>query len=859
LEHSLLLLALVYGILIFLLSTMAPSTVSYEAFAPRSAEQIIRLQRLQVLTAGPIGLVNDESKEEGKKSWTLGDAMTIGMDNGITTTSNNDDDTISGGEMVRDVMSKTYATSNQLTTLLKHSTSLRLALRASINICEDISNRHAELLRHSGELSASADRLQVEETQLKQHAKEIGLPLQHYDAVDRIGILVGVLFRGRQTVVRGLAKVKVDHDEYPEVLNEIDEAVDFFGNECGGRVALEEAQRRVSGGRGSESNMLSGSMEYYRRALALQEAALFLIQEAVVNRISQTSTDISYALNLHKQRVVAADKLEASLIYTRFHGISARSNRLIQLIAPKKGDAYFNLLALCRTTYCSHREKLLKLTIRAHMDKLKDQHGLVGMTRIASVFLIRLCTIETQLYLDFFGNANTSANPTLSNKRRESNASNSSLLLSDEDVAVAANNAEFQNYLNVLCGGLHRTVRRGLVTVHDLDTLCQIVSVLREERGQASSSSITMSAARAIAYVIEDAQERLIFCANSSLQKEVIRFRPTPADLDYPNKLAKSGSSITDADSKENYNDIDDPVQRQLQIYESWFPPMRSVLRILSKIFRVVEPRVFEDIARDSVQACTRCLKDAASVILQKSGMMHADLFLVKHLLILREQLSPFDIELRSVERQLDFSDAGKAVSRFLANRNRRLFSMSTENALVTLLREGVSVQVQDVDSKRDLEDALRSACNDFIEHTSQSIARDILLLDQQCKVAVAAADVSSNSIGTLLQDKPFWNGESLHAMLLKTQESLPEQLNNTIQEMVLYLDNVATQSILLKPVIRKIIRALEDQRKHVQKTSIESNGWNAFLHTEVLTLMTNIENTIKQAAKTSTTTATTK
>lgn len=561
-----------------------PGTVSYEAFAPRTADQISRLQRIQDLTAGPIGRVDIG---EEKDDWKISDALTppCTLDDGISSS-----DHVHPG-LVHETLQKTYHTSDHLSGVLKHSTSLRLALRASINICEDISNRHAELLRHSGELSAAADRLQAEEAQLAQHAKEIGLPLKHYDAVDRIGILVGVLFRGK-TTVRGLAKVKVDHEEYPEILDDIDEAVEYFGRECGGRDALQAVERR------SEA-ILSGSMEYYRRSLALQEAALFLVQEAVVDRISQTSVDIASALNL-KQNPVAADKLEASLIYTRFHGIAARSNRLIGLMKKRKGDAYHDLLQLCRSTYCSARENLLKSTVRAHMDSLKDQHGLVGMTRIASVFLIRLCTIETQLYLDFVGDA------------------------SQDD----ANNAEFQSFLNTLCQALHRTVRRGLVSVHDLDTLCQIVSVLREERGQASSSPVTMAAARSIATVIEDAQERLIFCANSALQKEVVRFRATPSDLDYPAKLQDKTPSTTSEDN--------DAVQKQLQVYEAWFPPMRSVLRILSKIFRVVEARVFEDIARESVHECTRCLKEGASFILQKSGVVHADLFLVKHLLVSR-------------------------------------------------------------------------------------------------------------------------------------------------------------------------------------------------------------------------------
>ena len=154
--------------------------------------------------------------------------------------------------------------------------------------------------------------------------------------------------------------------------------------------------------------------------------------------------------------------------------------------------------------------------------------------------------------------------------------------------------------------------------------------------------------------VIQDAQERLIYCANSTMHKEVTRFKPAPADLNYPGKLLgekpkpaiiidddddkKTSANTADPDSNNAETKpsslVEDAVAAQLKVYESWFPPMRSVLRVLSKIFRVVEPRVFEDIALQSVQACTKSLKDSSIHIRNKSGQIHADLFLVKHLLV---------------------------------------------------------------------------------------------------------------------------------------------------------------------------------------------------------------------------------
>eukprot|EP00571_Detonula_confervacea_P012055 CAMPEP_0172306858 /NCGR_PEP_ID=MMETSP1058-20130122/7838_1 /TAXON_ID=83371 /ORGANISM="Detonula confervacea, Strain CCMP 353" /LENGTH=995 /DNA_ID=CAMNT_0013018873 /DNA_START=5 /DNA_END=2992 /DNA_ORIENTATION=- len=907
---------------------------SYETYAPRSSDQRARLARIAALTAGPCfdNLANEEKQsDENDQSMmvvTLAEAMCPPKSsaNEPNSSANNSSSAVDQS-IITQTLHRTTLKTHSLTTLIKHTASLRLALSASLNITNDVSARHADLLRHSGELSAAAERLQHEEQLLSKRAEEIGMPLEHYDAVDHIGQLVGVLFKdGGRVTVRGIAKLHVDNDveEFIQVLERIDNAVEFFGGNGGGfemfgrpgsnTSSANEGRGGRGRGRGGREKLAkeqpyaphaSGSAEYYRRACALQDAALELLRVSVADRISATSAQIQDALGLPKTPI-KADKLEASLVYTRFHGISKRSNALIG-IARKRLDAlgqdhasvsmaaasYEDLLTLCRNTYCGARETLLMSTVRTHMDILRERHGLVGMTRLASVFLIRLCTVETALYLDFFGDldkrrgAGRSRGKNAAGEEKEDEdlekepgspmspqykrmASSSthpaasalaSQILSED---ATYRDAEFQSMLSSLCSSLHRTLRRGLVSVLDLDVLCQVVSVLREERSAANASPTTLAAARAVSGVIQDAQERLIFCANNALHKEVVRFKPAVGDLNYPGKLLGEKPKVAiiiEDDSKKDSDDKeeseadksttetaveeakpDDAVAAQLRIYESWFPPMRSVLRILSKIFRVVEPRVFEDIALQSVQSCTKSLKDGSVSILRKSGMIHADLFLVKHLLILREQLSPFDIQLRSVERQLDFSEAGKAVTRFLANRNRRLFSMSTENALITLLREGVSVQESSVDSKRDLEDCLRSACNDFIEHTSSSLLGPIAGFVDQCK---STATGGSNDA---LANAPFMSGALVKGVFSNALQNLDRELENVSKQMNLYLENTATQGILLKPVVRKMTRSLEEAKRFIGEAKDEENGWDKEVRDEVLKSLEEFELKVKVA-----------
>jgi len=717
-----------------------PQQVSYEVYAPRTAEQRSRLARIAALTAGPCPLNDVERKVSGGSSsgitptpsttantttkgmFTLADAMCPTESSSTNDNYKNFDilyDDNSIDPAVQQTLDHVRSRTTELTNLIRRSSTLRLALRASINITDDVSRRHTELLLHSGELSAAAERLQHEETLLARRAEDIGRPLRHYDAVDSLGPIMGVHYRdGGRTVVRSPPRLHVDDtEEYGRILEQIDEAVNFFGvtttTDGGGRAKGSSSIPAVGEQRTLEATS-SGSIEYYRRACALQDAALELLRVGIADRITQTSTQVADALQLPRVPM-ASDKLEASLVYTRFHGISRRSNSLIS-IARRRLDilgaggsssnaggntlastGYEDLLALCRNAYCTARETLLGSTVRHHMDTLRERHGLVGMTRLASVFLIRLCTVETALYLDFFGNPDKRRHPRTKTKgavvddnegkdateeekeqssgsaedsteqggpnsqqfRRSSSTSTShpaaaalaSQILSEDSTY---RDAEFQTMLCSLCSALHRTIRRGLVSVLDLDVLCQVVSVLRDERSAANSSPTTLAAARAVSGVIQDAQERLIFCANDSLHKEVARFKPTNADLNYPGKLlgekpkvsividdddnakkkeANAGEDKTNTDTATTAA-VDDAVSAQLRVYESWFPPMRSVLRILSKIFRVVEPRVFEDIALQSVQSCTKSLKDGSVHILKNSGQIHADLFLVKHLLV---------------------------------------------------------------------------------------------------------------------------------------------------------------------------------------------------------------------------------
>jgi conserved oligomeric Golgi complex subunit 3 len=165
---------------------------------------------------------------------------------------------------------------------------------------------------------------------------------------------------------------------------------------------------------------------------------------------------------------------------------------------------------------------------------------------------------------------------------------------------------------------------------------------------------------------------------------------------------------------------------------------------------------------------------------------------------------------------------------------------MSTENALVTLLREGVSINEEAVDSKRDLEEALRSACNDFIDHTCKSLAFGVL--DLSSKLGAVTRES--------LKNVPFFNALKVKETLTLVSENFEKEAGEVSTQMGLYLENPATQSILLKPISKKISKALDEIREAVCDSKDGEDDWDGSIRSDTLLLIDELEKAAKKIAR---------
>lgn len=460
-----------------------------------------------------------------------------------------------------------------------------------------------------------------------------------------------------------------------------------------------------------------------------------------------------------------------------------------------------SLYADCEECFFEERKQLLEPSVSAHIKSLADVRNMIALARLGSAYVLRVCQLERQLYEHFF-------------LSEDSGVDENPLLLSA---------------LRSLCDMVYTELRPQILQEDDLDKLVYLIEVLKTEilgdevpRRGFAGKAFAPSAVRAIA----DAQERIIYRAEVYIRDEIRGFVPEPEHLDYPERILehqqraaegkrgtprKGGNTGTAAGNKANVQ-LPSTGVRSVGIYATWYPPVERTLRLLSMLYRCVEGEVFAGVAQEAVAICVQSVGSAAARIAASSkgnAEDHAQLFLIWQLLMTREQISPFDVEMSYTEHELDFFELRALLGSVIRGRvsARSLTSRPT-------IRERV------VDSKRDLDHGVRGACESFILKTTSLLLDPLLSFLAKCNALPAAERTDSGKLSDTSPTKSnafdslkrnvgsFAHPKRLKEMWAKVKLSIEKELPSTVDRMKIYITKAASRAVLLRPIRANIAEA---------------------------------------------------
>ncbi|KAH9862324.1 hypothetical protein IAQ61_010527 [Plenodomus lingam] len=320
-------------------------------------------------------------------------------------------------------------------------------------------------------------------------------------------------------------------------------------------------------------------------------------------------------------------------------------------------------------------------------------------------------------------------------------------------------------------------------TIHETQILklCELCTMIQtrymeEDEDDSPSEDDKLDFSIIIHPALEDAQNRLVFLSLAILRDDIERYKPKPEDLDYPTKnkkLAGSGAKSNQpmlSGKKLPKTDVpptpllpkvptvveeDDPEARwnfnTEAAFKDWYPTLRKAIWLLSKIYRLVHSSVFDDLAHHIVHSTTVSLTQASALLAKSASPTDAALFLISHLLLLKQQIVAFDIEFVTPETEVHYN-VSSITSTFWELRSRG--DLFNPRKLVGLLIPKVVENM--LDAKAEVDARLRQAINDF---TGQFVTRMTAPIDTKNgkKVPVAEAAARTSKIRQNIEhETPF-------------------------------------------------------------------------------------------------------
>ncbi|EEB06417.2 hypothetical protein SJAG_01459 [Schizosaccharomyces japonicus yFS275] len=430
-------------------------------------------------------------------------------------------------------------------------------------------------------------------------------------------------------------------------------------------------------------NNFLDSPEYLEQYERLLSNALGIIRTYFIRSIKSALASTQRELS----RMDASKVMDSSLMYARFSVVSRITGPLLEEV-----QAHLDLSPMgvqvvndCIREFLAARKTLLVPLVESLMNNYAREKNLTTYIQNSFAFFKLMVDDELKLYSQFF--------------RQES-----PLLPSFWTEVVSS----FQ--------GLARSL---ILHEHNLDQLCRNCSLLQAETKvqQDSNGEDTQSyydfLNTTYQQVLQTLQSRILFVVHNTYINSIEKYTPLPEDMqpelrpdllpESMNKLNMGEKPLTAANTEYLSN---------LAASQGWYPPVQKSIEVLSKVYRLLNSHVFDEIAHEIVHICIASLVSAGNAFAKTSDPQSSRLFLVKNFLILKRQIEAFDIEFANIQVGIDFHKVWQSIREW-KNGLHSLWDFAQQKlpGMVTNM----------VDARQELDQQLRIAVNLYIETATRS------------------------------------------------------------------------------------------------------------------------------------------
>ncbi|RCN31805.1 nuclear transport factor 2 domain protein [Ancylostoma caninum] len=501
------------------------------------------------------------------------------------------------------------------------------------------------------------------------------------------------------------------------------------------------------------------------------------------------------------------------------------------------------MLAECQQAYFNTRQQLLTPIIQATLAHMASTYAdsSCALTRSSCAFILGLCDDEFRLYRQFFSTGSAS---------KEYFCGPAPSIASTQQQQTDALHP-FEEFIEAICRLLYDMLRPIIIHNPHLETLAELCTILKvemiEERCSVIPAIVTEECTsfdpragfvRVIGELVGDVAERIVYRAALYGQTDIAGYKPATGDLAYPEKLEmmksiekerqKEGSDAaenqeTECVRKDSTSARPSPAPiSAVDLHCLWYPTVRRTVMCLAKLYRCLDVSisiyifrsclrvaVFQSIARDLLAMCCESLEAAALHISaspsKKTGhtkKLDGELFLVKHLLILREQTTPYrqaayraDTTLPTLDCSIDFA---KMKSSFFDDKS-RWFELSSNNAFLELLFSvPIYVSEQSGDTRRIIDTQLRTRCNQLISTSADVVVGPLLKWVDKAEDELLKSDFD-------LKKHPDLAPAKLSELAKAAVKALSHAWPELCATYSLYIGVAETEAILLSPVRKRI------------------------------------------------------